>query len=291
MARAASLRAAIWMIGSVLSFTLMAVAARKISDGLDTFEIMLYRSVIGLALVLAISALTGTRGQISARKLHLHGLRNIAHFTGQNLWLYAITVAPLAQVFALEFTMPIWAMGLSALVLGEALKARHLGVALVGFLGVLIITRPWLSGLAPGILPAAGAAVCFAGTAVATRLLTRSVSVTAILFWLTVMQATLGLVCAGSDLAIAWPAAAAWPWVAVVAATGLGAHYCMTTALGLAPARVVIPIDFARLPLAALVGYLFYNEPVTTAVFIGAAIIFLANYVNLLIESRDRGRG
>ncbi|NIY99883.1 EamA family transporter, partial [Salipiger sp. HF18] len=78
------------------------------------------------------------------------------------------------------------------------------------------------------------------------------------------------------------------PWVVLIAIAGLVAHYCLTTALSLAPAPVVMPIDFARLPVAALVGIILYQEALDPYVFIGAAIIFGANYFNILHETRPR---
>jgi len=100
---AATLRAALWMLGAVLAFSSMAVAGRAVSFELDTFEIMMYRSVVGFVLVLAVAWATGHARSITTRSPGLHLVRNISHFTGQNLWFYAITMIPLAQVFALDW--------------------------------------------------------------------------------------------------------------------------------------------------------------------------------------------
>ncbi len=107
--RSQPIQAAVWMIGAIGAFTSMAVSGRELASELDTFEIMLYRSVIGIAIVLLIGALAGTLGQINRRAIHIHLIRNISHFAGQNLWFFAIPLIPLTQVFALEFTSPIWA--------------------------------------------------------------------------------------------------------------------------------------------------------------------------------------
>jgi len=107
---AVTLRAGLWMLGAVGSFSLMAVAGRAVSFELDTFEIMLYRSLTGIVIVLSIAGSLGTLGQVTRRHLGLHLVRNAAHFTGQNLWFFAVATIPFAQVFALEFTTPIWAI-------------------------------------------------------------------------------------------------------------------------------------------------------------------------------------
>ena len=77
-------RAALWMIGAIISFTSMAVAGRAISGQLDTFEIMLYRSIMGFGMVLAVAKFVGTLGEIDLKHFRLHLLRNIFHFPGQN---------------------------------------------------------------------------------------------------------------------------------------------------------------------------------------------------------------
>ncbi len=281
-----TIRAALWMIGAIVSFTAMAVAGRYLSAGLDTFEIMLWRSLIGIAIVLAAARLAGTLAQIGTARLGLHALRNLSHFAGQNLWFYAIATIPLAQVFALEFTSPIWAMFLAVPVLGERLTWPRLGAALAGFAGILIITRPWAISLTPGVIAAALAAIGFAGSAVFTRRLTRDIPITTILFWLVTMQSVFALIGAGWDGDIALPTRAALPWLLVVSVGGLVAHFCLTKALSLAPAAVVVPVDFLRLPLVAAAGALLFGERLEGAVLAGAALIFAANYLNILRETR-----
>jgi drug/metabolite transporter (DMT)-like permease len=74
--------------------------------------------------------------------------------------------------------------------------------------------------------------------------------------------------------------------VAAIGIAGLAAHYCLTTALSLAPATIVVPIDFARLPLAAVLGAMLYREPTDIFVVLGALLIFGGNYLNIWRESR-----
>ncbi|EEX14300.1 permeases of the drug/metabolite transporter [Citreicella sp. SE45] len=283
-----TLKAVLWMSGAIVSFTTMAVAGREVSLDLDTFEIMLYRSLIGVVIVVTLLTATGQTGQVTRRRLGLHLARNLCHFAGQNLWFFAVAAIPIAQVFALEFTSPLWVIVLSPFVLGEKLTPTRALAAVLGFVGILVVARPSPETINPGLIAAALAAIGFAGSAVTTRRLTRTETTVCILFWLTIMQSVFGLVCAGIDGDIAFPAATSWPWVLLIAIAGLVAHYCLTTALSLAPAPVVMPIDFARLPVAALVGIILYQEALDPYVFIGAAIIFGANYFNILHETRPR---
>ena len=165
-------RAALWMIGAIFSFTSMAVAGRAISGQLDTFEIMFYRSIMGFLIVLVVAKSIGTLGEIDLKYFRLHLLRNIFHFIGQNLWFFALPLIPLAQLFALEFTSPIWVLLLAPLILGESLTLRKLAIAALGFIGVLIVAQPEIGAVNIGILAAGSAAIGFAGAAILTRKLT-----------------------------------------------------------------------------------------------------------------------
>ena len=280
------LRAALWMSGAIFSFSAMAVAGRAAALDLDTFEIMLYRSCIGFLIVLTVARVAGTLGQVSTARLGLHALRNIAHFSGQNLWFFAITVIPLAQVFALEFTSPLWVLVLSPLILGERLTRVRVLAGLLGFVGILIVARPSPESLNIGVLTAALSAIGFALSAIFTRRLTRTESITCILFWLTLMQIGFGLVAAGYDGDMALPSAQTLPWLVLIGCAGLLAHFCLTSALAIAPATVVVPIDFVRLPAIAVVGALVYGEALDPWVLLGALVIFAANYWNIWVETR-----
>lgn len=281
-------RAALWMIGSIASFSAMAVAGRELSGRYDTFEIMMYRSAFGVIVVLSIAWATGAWRQINRRNLGLQLLRNMAHFTGQNLWFLAVTLIPLAQVFAMEFTSPLWVVVLSIFLLGERLTAMRALAALMGFVGILIVARPDIGNLNLGIIAAASCAVFFALTNVLTKRLTRTQGITTILFYLTTTQLVFGLLTAGYDGDIALPGAASLPFLALVGVCGLLAHYCLTNALSLAPATVVVPIDFVRLPVIAIIGMLLYAEALDVWVFVGAAVIFTGNYLNLWHETRNK---
>lgn len=278
--------AALWMLGAIFSFTMMAIAGRELASDFDTFEIMMWRSAFGLVIVPLLATVTGTRRQIGRGKLGTHFIRNVFHFTGQNLWFYAVTAVPLAQVFALEFTTPLWVIVLSVFLLGERLTLIRGTSALMGFVGILIVARPDMAGLNGGIVAAATCAVFFALTYVFTKRLTRTETITAIMFYLTFFQLIFGIIMAGYDGDIAVPTLPDLPWLMVVGICGLLAHFCITKALSLAPAAVVAPIDFARLPIVAVVAMLVYNEALDLWVFVGAAIIFAGNYLNIWSETR-----
>ena len=274
-------RAALWMLGSVLSFSTIAVAARHVSQVHDTFEILTVRSAIGLTLVLAYGLASGRLNEISTRNLRGHFFRNSVHYVGQNLWFWALTQITLAQLFALEFTSPLWVILLAPIFLAERLTPMRLTAATLGFIGVLIVARPDPAALNLGIAAAAGSAICFAAVSILTKRLTRGTSVLGILFWLTLMQLGFGLICAGYDGHVTWPTAETMPWLLLIGFCGVFAHLSLTTALSLAPASFVVTIDFLRLPLIAIVGAVAFGEPLDLAVLLGGAVIFAGVWLNL----------
>lgn len=288
------LTAALWMLGSIFSFLAMGVAGRALKNSLDVFEIMTWRSVIGLCIVLVAARIvrapmTGPGGLMATDQLPSHLIRNTVHFAGQGLWLWALMSIPLAQLFALEFTAPIWVMLMAPFLLGERLTSVRALAAAIGFTGVLIVARPDFGHPEPGVIAALVSAMCFAVNITMTKRLTGKAAILSILFWQTAMQAVMGLATAGWDGQMTWPSLQDAPWVAIVGIGGLVAHFSLTKALSLAPASVVIPIDFARLPLAAVLGYAMYGEALELAVVLGGALIILGNFINIRYGARTGG--
>ena len=276
-----STKAAFWMLGAVLSFSLMAIAGRELGGELDSFEIMLWRSIAGIFIVLSLAFQFGTLNQIKFTDLKLHAIRNACHFFGQALWYFAVTQVTLAQLFAFEFTAPLWVALMAPLFLKETLTKRKFLIICVGFAGILVIARPEADNLSLGMIAAIFCAIGFAGSILTTKLLTRKHSVTCILFWLTIMQFFMSLGLAGVDGDIAVPKSTSLHWCAIISIGGLTAHFCITTALTLASATIVAPLEFLRLPLIAVAGYFVYAEALSIFVLIGAILIIGANIANI----------
>ena len=282
-----AIKAAVYMVGAVASFSAMAIAGRELGKTIPTFEIMMYRSIIGFLIVVSIGRYYGTLKSIRFANISSHIGRNIAHFTGQILLFFAVTVAPLAQVTALEFTFPLWVIILSPIFLGEALTKLRIMTGVLGFFGVLVITSPWSQELSYGIIAAALSAIGFAGSIIYTKHLTKFESTINILFFMTITQIIFGFVCSTHDGEITGLGLADMPFIIVIGISGLLAHYCLTTALTLVPAAVVSPLEFIRLPIIATLGFIVYSEPIEFTLIIGALLIFVSNYANILSETKS----
>ncbi|MCB1447453.1 MAG: DMT family transporter [Rhizobiaceae bacterium] len=267
------------MIASIALILLMAVSSRAITTEIDVFQAMEMRAVIAFFMLLPLVYREGGIRAMGTRILLKHIGRNAAHYVGQYAWLMGLTLIPLAQVISIEFTAPIWAAFLAAIFLGERLTWRKGVVILFGLAGVLLIVRPGGAPLNPGHLITLVAALAFAISFIATKALTRFDSATKILFWMLVVQAAIGLVPA---LRVwVWPSAAIWPWIFLFAFAGAFAHFCMAKALHHAEATVVMPMDYLRVPLSALLGYVLYAEAVDNVTALGAGLIVIGNLFNL----------
>jgi drug/metabolite transporter (DMT)-like permease len=279
------LAAALWMGGALASFSGMAVAARELSAGMSIFEILFFRSLIGLLVLVPLVARNRAAG-MRTHRLGLQILRNSVHFAGQYGWVAAIAALPFAEAFALEFTMPIWATLLAVAALGERMTAPRYVAILGGFIGVLVILRPGFAAINPAVFYMLAAAVGFASSVIITKVLVRNDSPLTIVFYMSVVQMPLGLIPA----LFHWtpPALAHLPWLVLIGLCGLTAHFTLARALNLADATIVLPIDFLRLPLIALIGAAFYAEALVIWVIIGAGIIFGANYFMVWRESQRR---
>ena len=266
----------------------MAVAGRAIQTELNTFELMAYRSVVGFVLVCLVIAFSKYRfAQVKTTKAGTHVLRNLFHFTGQNLWFYGITVIPLAQLVALEFSSPIWVALLAPLMLGESMTRSKFIGAMIGFIGVLVVARPGIAPLELGHLAGLGASIGFAMNTLFTKKLMRTDTTLCVLFWMTASQAVMGFALAAPG-GVTMFSLGMTPWIILVGVAGLSAHYCLTSALRHAPATIVAPMEFARLPLIAIVGMVVYGEPLELAVFVGAALILAGNLYNIIAQRRLR---
>lgn len=272
-------KAAFWMALSIASFLTMSVAGRATTAELNVFQVLELRSVIGLFILLPLVMISGGFAAMRTKRPLAHIARNVVHFVGQAAWLYALTLIPLAVLISIEFTTPIWTAILAVGFLGERLSRPRLAAIVLGLIGVVIIVRPGIGSVDPGHIVVLGAAVCFGISVVLVKSLTRTDSVVSIIFRMLVIQSVLGLIPALYE----WrnPPLELWPWILLIAFTGMSSHFCMARALAYADATVISPMDFLRVPLSALIGWLLYHEQIDAFTAGGALLILLGNLLNL----------
>jgi drug/metabolite transporter (DMT)-like permease len=274
------------MIGTLLSFSAMAISIRELSAKLSIMEILTTRAAAGLLIVGALLVLRPElRRTINRRRLRLHVLRNSIHFGAQYLWASSLLLLPLSTVFALEFTMPAWTTLMATLFLAERMTPSRIGAVVLGLIGVFVILRPGIETFHPAALIVLAAALGYSVQNIATKQLTTTESTFAIVFWMNVIQLPLGLL--GADpLFVSKLGLHELPALAGLGIAGLSAHYCLSNAFRAGDASLVVPLDFLRIPLIAVVGWWLYGEPLDGFVFAGAGIIVLGLLWNLRSEAR-----
>jgi drug/metabolite transporter (DMT)-like permease len=278
-----ALRGALWMSGAVLSFSLMAIAVRELLRTLGAFEILFLRSAVALVIMAAVVGYLGAE-RLRTRRFGLHVLRNLFHLGGQYAWVYSIAMLPLATVFAIEFTMPVWSAVLAVLLMGERLNPGRVVMLALGLAGILIILKPGVEEVPLAALVMLLGSFAYAATMISTKQIAKTDSAVAVLFWMSLIQLPLVLMPALGQWVT--PRPADLPWILAVGAAGLSAHFCLTRSLRIADATLVIPIDFLRLPLIAVVGMVAYGEQLEPSILIGAAVIFAGTYYSIRRESR-----
>jgi drug/metabolite transporter (DMT)-like permease len=274
------------MVGALLSFSVMAVSIRVLaSRGLSIFEILTVRSALMLLILGTLMlARPELRKALRTKRLKLHLLRNVVHYAAQYAWAFSLTLLPLAMVFSLEFTMPAWTALLAAWLLHERMSASRIGVVVLGVIGVLVILRPGVADINPGAFLVLGAAFGYAIVNIATKKLTVTETTFGIVFWMAVIQLPLSLI--GSDLSVflTLNGGHILPMIGVGVA-GTTSHFCLSSAFREGDATLVVPLDFMRIPLIAVVGWAFFAESLDIFVLFGALIIIAGVLWNLRAEA------
>jgi drug/metabolite transporter (DMT)-like permease len=271
--------AALWMAGWLALMLVMAVAGREALRELNVFQLMEVRSVLGFLLLYPLIRLNGGLSIVKTARLPQHVARNLIHYAAQLGWFFALTLIPIGQVVAIEFTMPIWTAILAATFLGERMTVWKIAAIVLGLIGVLVIVRPATGAANPGQLIALAAAVGFGISIAVVKSLTRTENTLAIVFWMLVVQSAAGFF--PTLYVWVWPSAHSWVWIVVIAFCGTFSHFCMARAMLYADATIVVPMDFLRVPLTATAGWLLYAERLDLFTVLGAGLILTGNLLNL----------
>jgi drug/metabolite transporter (DMT)-like permease len=280
--------AALWMAGWLSLTLIVAVAGREAMREVNVFQLMGMRSILGFLMLYPVVHAKGGFAVMKTARLPQHVARNLIHYGAQLGWFFALTLIPIGQVVAIEFTMPIWTAILAAMFLGERMTVWKVTAIVLGVIGVVVIVRPAAGEVNPGQLIALGAAVGFGISIAMVKSLTRTEHSVAIIFWMLVIQSLAGF--APALYVWTWPPAYVWGWVVVIAFCGTFSHYCMARAMLHADATVVIPMDFLRVPLTATAGWLIYSERLDLFTVLGAVLILTGNLLNLRPGARAPAR-
>lgn len=258
------------MLASTIFFTAMTIIIRYLAGSVDPLEIVFFRNLFGLLVLLPWLMFHG-KVLLATRRLPLYSLRALVGLIAMITWFTAISTMNLGDAVALSFTAPMFATVGAVLVLGEIVRVRRWIAVLMGFVGAMVILRPGFVEIPPAayiVLISSmmgGLSVCL------VKLLARTEQVIAIVFTTVLMITPVSLIPA----LFVWqtPEPVEFAWLAVIGACGTLGHICITRAFSLADATAVLPYDFMRLPLLAFFGWLVFDQILDGWTGLGALII------------------
>ena len=286
------LQGAAWMFLSSVAFAAMAGAIRHLSAELHPLEIVFFRCAFGVLFILP-WFLRGGLGGFRTARIGMFGVRAALAMVAMTCWFIGISILPFAEAVALQFTAPLFGTVVAIFVLGEIVGRRRWAATIIGFAGVLIVLRPGFNAIPPAAFIVLLSALAIGGETSAIRVLARTESTRAIVLYLSLMLTPMTLVPA----LFVWrmPSPDAWIWLVLLGILATIAHTGLARAAALVEASVMLPLDFLRMPLTALVGYLLFQQVVDVWTWVGAVVIVSATVYIAVRESRlkmtqDRAR-
>jgi drug/metabolite transporter (DMT)-like permease len=261
-----------WMI---MACALSAVAAglvRRLGGAYPAIELVLFRNLAGIAVIVPVLLHRGGFGGFGTRRLPMYGLRVTFQYLAMVTLFYALANMPIADVFALQFTIPLFSILLAVMFLGQQAGSRSWAACLVGFAGALLVVRPGFATIGLAAFAALGSALMSGGSNTAIKLLSRTDGAALITVWSNLLMLPFALVPA----LFVW-AAPRWsdaPTIAAMTVLHALGGYSFTRSVSAADARVVQPFQFARMLFAALVGFVMFGELPDAWTWAGAAVIF-----------------
>src|ERR1700744_2893211 len=201
-------KAALWMGGWLSWMLVIVVAGREAMREMNVFQLMEMRTLIGFCFLYPLIHRNGGFAMLKTARLPQHIGRHLIHYGAQLGWFFALTLIPIGQVVAIEFTMPIWTAILAATFLGERMTSWKVVAIVLGVIGVVMIVRPATGEINPGQLIALAAAIGFSISLIMMKSLTRTDSTLTIIFWMLVIQSAAGFF--PSLYAWIWPSTYVW---------------------------------------------------------------------------------
>ena len=270
-----NLRGILWMMMGVSAFAFIPLCLRYVKDDLSIYEILFLRAVIAFLIVVPWNLRMPIKRLITPR-IWLYLLRAGLTFAAMYAWYYGLIHMLMADAVALQFTAPLFTTMLAIMLLGEKVDAKRWGATLLGFTGAVVILRPGIEVVSLAALAVLASAILFSGASICAKILTRTEPASVILFYFYLLLIPFPAIPSLLD----WtpPSFANWGWLAGLAIANILGHLGMVRAFTLAETSVVVPFDFLRLILVALIGFAVFAEMPDAWTWTGAAIIFISTY-------------
>lgn len=280
-------RAAYWMTISAFGYAASAALVHHLTQRLPVFEVAMGRNVFALCFMVPWLMKVGL-GALRTQHLGMHATRGV--LSAANMWCLfgALSLAPVADVSAITFMMPIVASIFAVIFLKEATSMQQWLAALLGFAGAMIVIRPGMSDYNPGLLLAVGAVVAGSGVAMMIKSLLKYDPPDTVAVYLFGSHIVFGLI----PTIIVWvtPTLVEVGWFIVLGWLGALIQRTFNRAMSETDASVALPFNFTRLIWAAMFGYLFFAQIPDLWTWVGGSVIFLASIWLTRISAKRGGK-
>jgi drug/metabolite transporter (DMT)-like permease len=271
------------MLSALLVYAVMVGAIKHVGGVVPLVQILLIRQVIMSLIILAFSA-GSLRLMMRTTRPGLQVFRGLLTLIAMLCGFTAVIQIPLAQATAIGFSQVLFVTIAAVVILKEVVDARRWAATIIGFVGVLVMLRPTSEGLDFYALLAVAGALFNAGITVSVRMLAASERTDTILIWQ-------GMVLIAVLALPAWlwwiPLdATQWFWLIVLSLFGTAGQWLITRAYQVGEAAALAPLDFSRLILASLTGFVFFAEIPALTTWIGAAIVIAATLYTIRKNAR-----
>jgi drug/metabolite transporter (DMT)-like permease len=263
-------RACLWTAATSLTSAAMILFIRWAATELHPFQVSFLRCAFGALFSLPWLVQMGW-AEARQVKLRRYGLRVGISFLSMLTWFYGASYLPMAESTALNFTSPLFATVGAALILKETVRVRRWSATVLGFIGVLIIVRPGAHEFNAAAFVMLFSALMGSFSTLIIKALTRTESPQQIVLFTFLLLTPLTLIPA----LFVWQTPS-WTVIGLAAAMGLVGtigNYCSARAFSLADASAILPIDYLRMPVVALVGFAAFSEVPDIWVWVGSTII------------------
>lgn len=271
-----AIRAGFWITCAGAFFTSMMTIARTLSPELSILVIVFFRASFGLMFLLP-TAFANNGARLRTQKIPMYAIRGVSAYLSITFFFIAATYIPLGDIAAIGFTRPVFACIAAILLLGElAHKRRWLAIG-VGVAGGLIVIRPGLEEMNPGIIFAIIAVLLSVCNSIMIKYLSRTEHPDSIAIYQAVFVAPYALIVA----IFVWktPNLEQFFWLILIGALGALTQRTLARSFHAADATVVITLDFIRLPVAALIGLAVFGEWPAIWVWVGSIVIIASSFL------------
>jgi len=284
-----NVRGGLLMLISAFFFSIMAALIRSLGQTMPTLEMAFFRAALQAVVLLPVAAMALHRDPrvLVTRRPGLHALRLTLAVATVTTGFYALVHLPLATAMSISFTRALFLTVLAVVVLREVVGPHRWSAVAVGFLGVLVILRPWENGqVDPAMLAGLVSAVTVAGMSICVRLLSSTESTMVMMLYSSVLMTTVLIVPA----VLVWetPDLISLVLVLAMSAAGVLGQYLLISAYRYAEPSSVAPMNYTQLLWGTLFGVILFGEFPGPSTWIGAALIVGAALYTL---HRERSRG